>query len=95
MNQSKISYEQILSLSEQLKSASQNVEQILGNVTSLFNRIGDSGVWSGQTAQTARTQFDTLAKKFPEFVDAISKCQTYLASVVENYKNIDTNILNG
>lgn len=94
MNYSKISYEQIASLADQLQVASQNMETILNEVTVLFNQIGDSGVWSGNAAQLSRSQFDALKAKFPEFYEAISKCHSHLVSVVENYKNVDASVSN-
>lgn len=94
MNYSKISYEQITSLADQLQVASQNMEAILNEVTVLFNQIGDSGVWSGNAAQLSKSQFDTLKAKFPEFYEATSKCHSHLISVVENYKNVDASISN-
>ncbi len=94
MNYSKISYEQIASLAEQLKTASQNMETILNEVTVLFNQIGDSGVWSGNAAQVSKAQFDALKSKFPEFYEATNKCHSHLMSVVENYKNVDASVAN-
>ena len=95
MNYSKISYEQLMSLAEQLRGASQNMESILNEVKVLFNRIGGSDVWSGTAASAARASFDQLAAKFPEFYSATSKCHTHLTSVVENYKRVDASISNG
>ena len=94
MNQSTISYEQVLGLAEQLKSASNNMESILNEVKSLFDQIGNSDAWAGTAASEARAKFDTLSAKFPEFAQATSSCQTYLSSVVENYRNIDTKVQN-
>lgn len=94
MNYSKISYEQIVMLAEQLQTASQNMETILNEVTTLFNQIGDSGVWSGTAAQLSKSQFDSLKAKFPDFYIATSKCCSHLKSVVENYKNIDASVSN-
>ena len=93
MNGSKISYEQVLAMADQLKRSSQEVESILSNVSSLLSRVGD--VWSGQTASEAIAKFEQLSRKLPEFSNAIASCQTYLTSVVENYKNVDQTLING
>ena len=92
MNGSAISYEQVLGLADQLKAASNNMESILSEVQSLFNQIGSSAVWSGDAAGEARAKFDQLSAKFPEFAQATASCQAYLASVVQNYRAIDTKV---
>lgn len=95
MNYSKISYEQILSLAGQLKTNAQNMEQLLNEVKMLLNQIGNSNAWTGTSAMAAKTRFDALSAKFPEFYNATSKCHTHLISVVENYKNVDASVSNG
>ncbi len=95
MNYSRISYEQIVSLANQLKNSAQNMQQLLSEVSVLLNKIGSTDVWSGTSAMAAKGRFDMLVQKFPEFYDATSKCHTHLISVVENYKNVDASISNG
>ena len=95
MNYSKISYEQVLSLAEQLKTASVNMESVLTEITTLLNRVGNSDAWNGTSAAAAKMKFDTLAAKLPEFYNATRNCHTHLVSVVENYKNVDASISNG
>ena len=92
MNQEKISYEQILSIAEQMKQKATSMEQVLSEVKNLFNRIGNDGVWSGTSAQTAKEKFDRLSAKFPEFYNATNMCYSHLTSVVENYKSVDSKI---
>ena len=94
MNQSTISYAQILELADQLKAASNNMESILGEVKGLFDQIGNSDAWAGTAESEARAKFDTLSAKFPEFAAATSSCQTYLASVVAKYQQVDTSVQN-
>lgn len=94
MNQEKINYEQVLSIAEQMKKSATNMEQILNEVKALFNNVGSEGVWAGSAATMAKQKFDQLSAKFPEFYNATSSCYTHLASVVENYKSVDTNVSN-
>ena len=94
MNYSKLSYDQIISLANSLQASAQNMQQVLGEVTNLLNRIGTADIWAGTAATAARSRFDMLSAKFPEFYEATSKCQTHLISVVENYKNVDASISN-
>ena len=92
MNQEKLNYEQILSLADQIKKTSSNMEQILNEVNTLFNRIGSEDTWAGTAAASAKEQFNRLSAKFPEFYNATNMCYSHLVSVVENYKNVDTTI---
>ena len=88
---SKLSYEQVVAIANELKDSSGVMETLLnGDLKNLFRQIGDEGVWAGDAASRARAEFDTLAAKFPEFVAAIDECHKYLLNVVESYKNIDT-----
>lgn len=94
MNYSKISYEQVVSLAEQLQTSAQNMESILDEVSVLFNKIGSGDVWGGTSAQVSKAKFDTLKAKFPEFYNATRSCHAHLVSVVENYKSVDASISN-
>ena len=89
MDFSRLSYEQINGIADQLSSKAESMRELLEQVTNLFNRIGDDGVWSGTAASTTKAEFDTLSAKFPEFSNAVNDCYKYLVSVVENYKAVD------
>ena len=94
MNQEKISYEQLLSLADEMKRSANNMEQVLSEVRTLFSRVGTGDVWSGTSAAAAKEQFDRLSAKFPEFYQATNTCYTHLTQVVENYKNVDRIVSN-
>ncbi len=91
---SKLTYEQIMSLAEQLKSAANQMDALLNNdIQSLFRLIGTEEIWAGVSASHTREQFDTLSAKFPQFVQAIDDCHRYLMKVVENYRSVDQSVI--
>lgn len=90
MDFSKLSYSQVQSIAEQLKSDSSTMSTLLDtDIKSLFNKIGTDDVWSGTAAAETKARFDTLSAKFNEFYEAIQDCCNYLNNVVENYKAVD------
>lgn len=91
MNNSRILYDQVLTLAGQLKTSAQNMESVLNEVKTLLNRVG-SDAWSGNSANIAKERFDALVAKFPEFYNVTGQCYEHLTSVVEGYKNMDNMI---
>jgi len=89
MNHSKLSYAQITSMAEQLNSSSSQMEDLLREITALFNKIGTDDVWAGTAASQTKAEFDTLSAKFPEFSQAVNDCYKYLLSVVETFQSVD------
>ena len=94
MDFSKVSYGQVKEYSNQLKTKSENMRDLLQLITNEFEKLGQDDVWSGDAAQKVREEFDTLSAKFPEFNTAIQNCATYLDSVVANYENVDSVVQN-
>ena len=89
MDFSRISYEQVLSMSAQLQNSATRMNEILDMVKSEFNKIGDEGTWSGTAASQNKAEFDSLSAQFPKFYEAIQDCSKYLNSMVENYRSVD------
>lgn len=89
MDFSKVSYEQILSMSSNLKNDATKMQGILENVKTEFNRVGTDDVWSGTAASENKAEFDKLSSQFETFYQAIDDCSKYLNSMVENYKSVD------
>lgn len=94
MDFSRLSYDQVIAASNELKSASNDMNTLLDEMKNLFSKIGEDNVWSGTAASNAKELFDTLSAKFPEFYQAVSDCSEYLSSVVANYQAIDSAIKN-
>ena len=94
MDFSKVSYGQVKEYSNQLKTKSENMRDLLQLITNEFEKLGQDDVWSGDAAQRVREEFDTLSAKFPEFNQAIQNCATYLDSVVANYESVDSVVQN-
>ena len=86
---SKLSYSEVVSAAAELNTDANNMSALLEEVKTLFNKIGDGGVWSGTAASNTKENFDQLSSKFNEFYTAIDDCSKYLNSVVENYKSVD------
>ena len=89
MDFSKLSYSQVQSLADQLNSSSTQMESLLTEIKTLFEKIGNDEVLSGTAASQTKETFDTLSAKFPEFSQSVNDCYKYLISVVENYKSVD------
>lgn len=95
MDFSKLSYGQVQSMAEQLKTSSDTMETLLNEIKALFDKIGTDDVWSGTAAAATKETFDQLSAKFPEFSQSISECSTYLVSMVENYQSVDSMVTGG
>ena len=95
MDFSKLSYYQVLGISNSLSASSKHMEMVLNEVKALFDKIGTDDVWSGTAASDAKANFDKLSAKFPEFSKAIADCTAYLNQVVENYQHVDSAIMRG
>lgn len=93
MEFSKLSYNQVESLAEQLNTSAGQMESLLNEIKVLFERIGTEDTWSGTAASTTKEEFDALSAKFPEFNQAITDCYKYLMSVVANYKAVDQAVM--
>lgn len=59
------------------------------DIKTIFNKIGDEGVWSGTAANAKKEEFDELASKFDEFMKSVESCCTYLDGVVANYQELE------
>lgn len=94
MDFSKLSYAQVQSIAEQLNSSSLQMESLLTEIKTLFEKVGNDDVWSGTAASQTKETFNTLSAKFPEFSQSINDCYKYLVSVVENYKSVDAAVTN-
>ena len=79
----------------ELAQKAENMRTILEqDIKSLFNKIGDEGVWAGTAANAKKAEFDELSSKFNEFMTAIESCCTYLDKVVASYQDLD-NVVSG
>lgn len=84
-----LSYEEINSISSQLRSKATSMETLLNNVKTELNKVGDGGVWSGSAASAARQEFNSLASKFSDFKKSVDNCASYLATTAEHYQHLD------
>ena len=92
MNGSSLTYAQISEISANLKTYATNMEDALGQIKSLYSKVGQDTVWAGTAAEAAKENFDKLSAKFPDFVNAVNECSDYLNTVVANYQAADTEV---
>lgn len=85
-----LSYNEILSIASTLSTASTNMSKVLTTTKTLLDKVGTDSVWSGTAASEAKTKFDTLSKKFPEFSQSVDDMSKYLKQVVANYQTVDS-----
>ena len=69
------------------------MQSLLNEIRSLFDKIGDEGVWSGTAANKAHDKFKELYDKFPNFYEAVKDTSKYLNEVVANYQAVDDALL--
>ncbi len=94
MNGSNLTYAQVMSISQNLKSYSTRMEEILNEIRTFLNKVGNDNVWSGTSAASSKAEFDKLCAKFPEFSKCIEDESMYLSTVVANYQSADKTIMN-
>lgn len=94
MNGSSITYSQIMNASSNLNSYAKEMQSILEEITTLTSKIGNDNIWAGNAAMESKNKFNTLSAKFADFYKAVMDESAHLASVVENYKQADAQIMN-
>lgn len=94
MNGSNLTYSQINTISQNLRSYSKDMQGILEEIIALANRIGSEDIWGGTAAEDAKQKFNTLNAKFSEFYKAVTDEAAHLTTVVENYQKVDTQLQN-
>lgn len=93
MSAIKLSYSELETIANQLKSSSEAMNEILSGVKVEFSKIGDEETWSGTAASETKVVFDELSAKFPEFVQAVDDCYNYLiGTVIPNYQAVEDEI---
>lgn len=91
----KVTYEQIEEIANNLRTYSKNMSDILTDITTEMNKVGQDGVWSGEAAESVKAEFSSLNAKFSTFYDTVNDCATHLDVVVNNYRSVDTAINSG
>lgn len=84
------SYSQASEIANNLKTYSQNMEDIKSKLQTEYAKIGTDEVWSGNAANAARETFDRFVEKFPALINAINDCASTLNTIVANYQAADS-----
>lgn len=93
MDDIKLTYDELESIANELKTSSITMEEILNEIKNEFEKIGNEETWSGTAADETKSTFNTLSEKFPEFSKAVEDCYKYLTEVViPNYQAVDAAI---
>jgi len=81
----------IISKAERLIGMARHMEKILDDTTSKTNVVGTSDeVWNSNAAQSFRSKYDALSRKFDEFIANIIAYADFLkTNVAEGYDEAD------
>ncbi|MGM9878962.1 MAG: WXG100 family type VII secretion target [Bacilli bacterium] len=88
-----VSAERMREIANELKEASARMEENLGNIKVLMEKVGEADIWSGTAANNAREEFDRLSAYFPNFYEAVINCSNGLNQFASNYDQAETNII--
>jgi|GEM_PF-1400367 len=89
---SKVDYASISSYANELKTVSNDMQQILTETQQLMNNIGNSDTWSGTSASAMQDTFKQITDKFAGFYDSVMDAANYLDKVVSNYTETENKI---
>lgn len=85
-----LSYTEINSIADQLGQKASSMQSLLEeSIKPEMDKVETDGVWSGDAAEQAKSEFNALSAKFHEFYEAITDCSTYLKNTVARYQAVD------
>ena len=85
-----LSYTEINSIADQLGQKATSMQSLLeGSIRPEMAKVGTDGVWSGEAAEQAKSEFNALSEKFELFYETITDCSTYLKNTVSRYQAVD------
>lgn len=90
MNQEKISYEQMRTKADSLRTSANKLQGIFDNVKVEIGKIGTEDTWKSTAATEFVNKFNSLAGKFPDFIQKVRDCATFIDTTVEAYETSDT-----
>ena len=92
MEGSNLTYAQITTISQNLQNYSRDMQTALEDIIALANKIGNEDIWGGTAAEDSKSKFNTLNAKFADFYKAVTDESAHLATVVENYQKVDSQL---
>jgi WXG100 family type VII secretion target len=81
---------ELASAANSLRKNVSDMQQILDDSTSTIN--GTAASWESAAAENLRSRYTSLAQKFSDFYDAITKYAKFLDNTATAYENADKKI---
>jgi len=81
---------ELASAANNLRKNVSDMQQILDDSTSIIN--GTAASWESAAAENLRSRYTSLAAKFSDFYDAITKYAKFLDNTATAYENADKKI---
>lgn len=85
---SMLKYAEIEAIATGIDSCKDNAANLLEQIKSVYNATIPE-VWSGNAANTTKTEFDELSGSFVKFTEAIDSETKYLRDTIAKYKEAD------
>lgn len=90
MDEMKVDSNGLLTSADELRQKVQSMQAILDDTTSIVN--GTAGSWHSAAAEALRDRYTSLASKFTDFYDAITKYSNFLENTANAYIAADKTI---
>lgn len=88
----KISYEQARAKADSLRKSAGTLENVFDEVKAEIGKLGVDETWKSDAATEYINKFNTLAAKFPDFIQKVQDCATFIDSTVDAYVTSDSKI---
>ena len=92
MNQEKISYEQMRGKADSLRTSATKLQEIFDQVKVEISKLGTEDTWKSSAATEFINKFNSLSGKFPDFIQKVRDCATFIDNSVEGYETADSKI---
>lgn len=86
----KISYEDVMSISEQIEGITENIKDNFDRINKSFTDLASGISWSGPSASNFLSKFHELSKNFDEVYDELKNSVNYLQNAVSQYQTTDS-----
>lgn len=85
-----INYQEIMPAATDLGNKKDLLNTLLNtDLAAEIAKIGDGGVWEGESADMVREAFNKMKELFPELISTIQSCKDYLDKSYNDYLEIE------
>ena len=88
----KISYEHARGKADSLRKSAATLENVFDEVKTEIGKIGTDDTWKSDAATEYLNKFNSLSAKFPDFIQKVQDCATFIDSTVDAYVTSDSKI---